>query len=76
MLHTHYMEHYSGRANSLFQSTSDSIQSTFDDSPSKVNFTSRYKKKDATVRDELEEYFKLPREDFDMCKPLKWWVGR
>jgi hypothetical protein len=25
--------------------------------------------------DELEEYFKLPREDFDTCQPLQWWVG-
>ncbi len=28
------------------------------------------------LRDELEEYFKLPREDFDLCSPLEWWVGR
>ena len=23
----------------------------------------------------LEEYFKLPREDFDSCDPLQWWLG-
>lgn len=45
-------------------------------SPEKVNFTSRYQKKDRVVVDELEEYFKLPREDFDTCKPLQWWLGR
>jgi len=28
------------------------------------------------LRDELEEYFKLPHEDFDLCKPLEWLVGR
>jgi hypothetical protein len=47
-----------------------------DESPSKVNFTSRYKKKDTLLRDELEEYFKLPHEDFETCKPLEWWVGQ
>lgn len=25
---------------------------------------------------ELEEYLKLPQEDFDSCEPLKWWAGR
>lgn len=45
-------------------------------SPSKVNFTSRYKKKERADRNELEEYFKLEREDWDGCNPLQWWVGR
>ena len=74
-LHAHYIQHYSGRASSLSRSTNPT-QSTSDESPSQVNFTSRYKKKDATLRDELDEYFKLPREDFDSCEPLKWWVER
>ena len=26
--------------------------------------------------DEVDEYFKLPREDFECCKPLQWWLGR
>jgi len=45
-------------------------------SPEKVNFTSRYQMKDRTVVDEFDEYFKLPREDFECCKPLQWWLGR
>jgi hypothetical protein len=28
------------------------------------------------VVNELEEFFKLSREDFDTCKPLQWWLGR
>jgi hypothetical protein len=75
MLHTHYINHYSHRANSLSQST-NTTQSASDEPPSNVNFTSRYKKKDAQSRDELEEYFKLQCEDFDLCNPLEWWVGR
>ena len=45
-------------------------------SPKKVNFTARYQKKDRLEVDELEEYYKLPREDFDSCDPLQWWLGR
>ena len=45
-------------------------------SPQKVDFTARYQKKERVVVNELEEYFKLPREDFDTCEPLNWWRGR
>jgi hypothetical protein len=27
------------------------------------------------VVDEFIEFLKLPREDFDLCKPLEWWHG-
>jgi len=45
-------------------------------SPQKFSWTSRYQKKNSKVANELEEFFKLSREDFDTCKPLQWWVGR
>ena len=54
------------------QSSSMSITSC---SPQKVNFTSRYQKKDCVVINKLHEYFKLPQEDFDTCEPLNWWQG-
>lgn len=79
-LRAHYEKSYASHSHSLNLSTSSLTNSANDDdineSPSKVNFTSRYKKKDSISRDELEEYFKLPREDFDTCRPLEWWVGR
>jgi hypothetical protein len=78
-LHAHYTKHYVNRRAHSFNeaaTTLTTVQSAPDDSPSKVNFTSRYKKKDSLLRDELEEYFKLPCEDFDACQPLQWWVGR
>ena len=75
MLHTYYINHYSCHADSLSQST-NTTQSTSDESPSVVNFTSRYKKKDTQSCNELEEYFKLQHEDFDPCNPLEWWVGQ
>jgi len=44
-------------------------------SPQK-SFTARYRRKEKYSTNELEEYFKLPAEDFDTCNPIQWWVGR
>ena len=44
-------------------------------SPQK-SFTARYRRKEKYSTNELEEYFKLPAEDFDSCNPIQWWVGR
>lgn len=27
------------------------------------------------MKDELEEYFRLPVEDFETCDPIQWWAG-
>jgi hypothetical protein len=75
LLHTHYTKRYANRARSTQETTDACVPTVTDDSPSGVNFTLRYKKKENLLRDELEEYFKLPREDFDTCQPLQWWVG-
>lgn len=45
-------------------------------SPTKFNFTARYKKRSNTSIDEFEQYLKLPQEDFDTCDPILWWAGR
>jgi hypothetical protein len=59
-LHTYYIQHYVNHATASHKSVSDATRSvTSDGSPSKVNFTLRYKKKDNVICDELEEYFKL-----------------
>lgn len=44
-------------------------------SPQKVNFISRYKQCAPPTWNEVEEFFKLPQEDFETCDPLKWWAG-
>jgi hypothetical protein len=49
--------------------------STINDSPQKVDFTSRYRNLPQAFTDEVQEYFKLPRENFDACDPLRWWAG-
>jgi hAT family C-terminal dimerisation region len=40
------------------------------------SFTARYRRKEKASINELEEYFKLPAEDFDTCNPIQWWMGR
>ena len=40
------------------------------------SFTARYCRKDKAAINELDEYFKLPAEDFDACNPIHWWMGR
>jgi hypothetical protein len=44
-------------------------------SPQK-NFTLRFHRKAKADINELEEYFKLPPEDFETCDPIHWWMGR
>jgi hAT family C-terminal dimerisation region len=44
-------------------------------SPQK-SFTARYRRKEKGSTNELEDYFKLPAEDFDACNPIHWWMGR
>jgi hypothetical protein len=52
------------------------ITETPSGSPQKVNFTARYKKRPSTLKDELEEFYKLPQEDFNTCDMMKWWAGQ
>lgn len=79
-LRKHYTANYARRADTQRafpdQPQVHASSSAGDLSPSKVSFTSRYRRKDNIDRDELGEYFKLPREDWDHCNPLRWWVGR
>jgi hypothetical protein len=49
------------------------ITETSSGSPQKVN--SQYKKHPSAMKDKLEEFYKLPQEDFDTCDPIQWWAG-
>jgi hypothetical protein len=44
-------------------------------SPQK-NFTLQFHRKAKADINELEEYFKLPPEDFKTCDPIHWWMGQ
>ena len=43
--------------------------------PQKVNFTAQYKQQSCMEIEELEEFWKLPQEDFENCDPVQWWAG-
>src|SRR5712671_187756 len=51
------------------------VQAPFNGSPQK-SFTACYRRKENHSTNELEEYFKLPAEDFDTCDPIRWWMGQ
>lgn len=83
-LHTYYDTHYANQHSApsltidlttetpVFKSKPVATPSH---SPQK-NFTSRFHRKTKVAVDELEEYFKLPAEDFETCNPVHWWMGR
>ncbi|KIL55008.1 hypothetical protein M378DRAFT_201131 [Amanita muscaria Koide BX008] len=84
-LHTYFYENYAGKhvappvldhPRTAGPSKSKTSSQSRNESPQKVNFTARYRKQSSTRRDQLDEYFALPREDFDTCDPISWWVGR
>ena len=77
MLFDYFNENYANIILVPSSSPSTSIQSppTTAGSPQK-SFTARYRRKEKTSVNELEEYFKLPAEDFDACNPIHWWFGR
>ena len=39
------------------------------------SFTACYRTKEKADVNKLEEYSKLPAEDFDACNPIHWWMG-
>jgi hypothetical protein len=73
-LFSYFNEHYPAPTPSL--PTSTPVQALpMDGSPQK-SFTARYHRKVKYSANELEEYFKLPTEDFNTCNPIQWWVSR
>jgi hypothetical protein len=79
-LHTYFLNNYAGKHvapshSSFAHSSATTMWSHLDGSPQKVNLTVQYWKAPQALVDELEEYFKLPHEDFETCDPIKWWLG-
>ena len=44
--------------------------------PQKVNFMAQYKQQSCIDVNGLEEFLKLPQEDFKNCNPIQWWAGQ
>ena len=73
----YYKENYATEE-TLTPTSSQTItpsQQNVSGSPQKC-FTSRYRNKSKASINELEEYWKLPIEDFETCNPIQWWMGR
>lgn len=81
LLHMYFSNNYAGKHvtpshGSLAHSSTMTAQPHLDSSPHRVNFTARYQRVPRASVNELEDYFKLPREDFETCDPIKWWLNR
>src|SRR6267154_5287707 len=72
-LHQFYLENYAKALSP--PPTTQSAVSEKSGSSQKVNFTAWYKRCPSAVKDELEEFYKLPQEDFNTCYPIQWWSG-
>ena len=79
-LREYYETHYANKHNPPSQiSTPRAFSSSSSAAPShspQKNFTARFHRKTATTLNELDEFFKLPPEDFETCNPIYWWMGR
>lgn len=80
-LHSYFSNNYAGKNvasshASFARPPTTMAQSHLGSSLPKLDFTARYRKAPRAPVNELEEYFKLPREDFETCNPVKWWLGR
>ena len=76
--HFNYFDkHYANANKPMSSAPSMPVPTTppVEGSPQK-SFTAQYRRKEKSSHNELEEYFKLPAEDFDTCNPIHWWVGR
>jgi len=74
-LQEYYLSNYAKKSSVPLQMQPTSTTSR-SGSPQKVDFLSRYNKLSRTNIDELEEYFKMPQENFGTCDPIQWWHGR
>jgi hypothetical protein len=78
-LFDYFREKYAHRVVSTppsIPSPSESVQTPKALGSPQKSFTARYRRKEKPFVNELEEYFKLPAEDFDACNPIHWWMGR
>ena len=64
--------HFHGKYDKPLLAPAAPVASTFamNSSSQKVDFTSRYRNLPQAFMDEVQEYFKLPHENFDTCDSL------
>ena len=78
-LHEYYETHYANKHNPPSQiSTTQAFSSSSLAAPLHLpqkNFTACFHWKTTTTLNELDEFFKLPPEDFETCNLIHWWMG-
>ena len=75
-LFKYFDNHYAMHTPTPLTSPSTPVQAQPVNGSSQKLFTAWYLQKEKYSTNELEEYFKLPAEDFNSCNPIQWWVGR
>jgi hypothetical protein len=78
-LYAYYERHYADKHPVPSQVTCSPGQSVDTLAPPRSpqkNFISRFQRKAKVNINELDEFFKLPQEDFEACNPIQWWFGR
>jgi hypothetical protein len=73
----HYFDKHYANANTpgLLSAPSTSAPTALVEGSPQKSFTDRYCRKERGSTNKLEDYFKLPAEDFDACNPIHWWMG-
>ena len=74
-LEYHYQLYYANKTPARLPQLPEASSSQQKGSPQK-DFAARYRLQERALIDELQQYYKLPREDFDLCDPIEWWFGR
>ena len=67
-LHTHFCEVYN---KPLLAPTVSAMSTATTSNPQNIDFMSCYQSLPQVFMDEVQEYFRLPRESFHSCDPLK-----
>lgn len=75
-LHSHFNTHYAGQSTSqvLLLDAPAKLRSTLDETfTSTFDFTARIRRRPQAALNELDEYFRMPRQEFSSCNPVQWW---
>ena len=75
-LFQYFDKHYATHSPTLSTLPSAPVRALPVDGSPQKSFTTRYRRKEKCSTNELEEYFKLPAEDFEACNPIQWWVSQ
>ena len=76
-LFNYFHDNYGHMAISTLPSlSSPSVQTAPVISSPKKLFTDQSHRKEKAAITELDKYFKLPTEDFDLCNLIQWWMGQ